>query len=98
PPRSPLFPYTTLFRSRAAASANGLPGRFVRSLWPRIYVHGSDRAGHDRPLVRAAEQSATYGADETDSIHPPAQPDRSHSWAAPRSEEHTSELQSPYDL
>src|SRR6202158_6475537 len=53
PPRSTLFPYTTLFRSRAATRQPGLP----RS-------RGSHRACP----------------------------------AAPRSEEHTSELQSPPDL
>src|SRR6266705_6006854 len=49
PPRSTLFPYTTLFRSRRGPSPSGVP---------------------------------------------PPGPDP----ARPRSEEHTSELQSPYDL
>src|SRR5437867_8531657 len=54
PPRSTLFPYTTLFRSR--------PARFPRS-----------------------------STDPTSSAAPRRVPAR-------RSEEHTSELQSPYDL
>src|SRR5688572_32251200 len=31
PPRSPLFPYTTLFRSRATASGDRKPGSWARS-------------------------------------------------------------------
>src|SRR5207248_8420397 len=53
PPRSTLFPYTTLFRSNEA-----------------ITCLGARTAGGSRP----------------------------HCGAAQRSEEHTSELQSPYDL
>src|SRR5207248_3933837 len=52
PPRSTLFPYTTLFRSRAGAARGG--------------CQGPARHGDARPQSR--------------------------------SEEHTSELQSPYDL
>src|SRR5207248_5412604 len=56
PPRSTLFPYTTLFRSRVRVAATG---------W------SSD------PQLRAAAAIARFSS---------------------RSEEHTSELQSPYDL
>src|SRR5438094_7446621 len=59
PPRSTLFPYTTLFRSALVYGAN------------------MDDLGDHRPGMKAAE---THGV------------------RAPRSEEHTSELQSPYDL
>src|SRR5437867_13100361 len=57
PPRSTLFPYTTLFRSRR--------GR-----------HGARLLGLHHPVVRPAEAVRRRL----------------------RSEEHTSELQSPYDL
>src|SRR6266581_3500941 len=57
PPRSTLFPYTTLFRSRAAGP--GAPGQPTSRLWPQ------------HPLLRGG---------------------------ASRSEEHTSELQSPVHL
>src|SRR5437867_8159334 len=69
PPRSTLFPFTTLFRS--AASARGLrrPADVLEPGSPRS-VRGRDRPRRGR------------GADP-------------HSV---RSEEHTSELQSPYDL
>src|SRR5437867_10651673 len=61
PPRSTLFPYTTLFRSR------GLLARALRL-----------PAGYNRRAVALAQEWRAAGGS--------------------RSEEHTSELQSPYDL
>src|SRR5258708_30320268 len=58
PPRSTLFPYTTLFRSAASSDA----------------AHNRDGAARRRRLL---------------------QPRSRHGARAPRSEEHTSELQSP---
>src|SRR5258708_28041230 len=77
PPRSTLFPYTTLFRSRYLVARNG-PG--VRDL---------DRHGHDaifghRAAGYAQEWRRARGG-----------PDHEH---RDRSEEHTSELQSPDHL
>src|SRR2546426_7606317 len=69
PPRSTLFPYTTLFRSRVAPAARRAPG-------PPGGGHGrSHRAAAGEPGV-------------------PQFPAR----RANRSEEHTSELQSPCNL
>src|SRR5438093_5466161 len=70
PPRSTLFPYTTLFRS---------PDE------PRVVVQRAERR-HDQaaPRERAADERGDHrGADRA---------------AAPRSEEHTSELQSLTNL
>src|SRR5256885_11895977 len=70
PPRSTLFPYTTLFRSRAGR----VPAPLRRRLAPRGAARAAPRGtlGHALPArVRA----------------PPR-----------RSEEHTSELQSPCNL
>src|SRR2546425_4694805 len=68
PPRSTLFPYTTLFRSR-------LDERRARAPAPRRLEGGRPRRVRTpRRLLRAAD--------------PPLEP------AVPRSEEHTSELQS----
>src|SRR5207248_10118758 len=67
PPRSTLFPYTTLFRS---VNARWRPDR----IWP---CPGSRSR-------RAAGRSTC--------------PDAVPPHGIPRSEEHTSELQSPYDL
>src|SRR3712207_7996242 len=76
PPRSTLFPYTTLFRSRA----RGGP-RAGRSLAPR--------RGGGLPGVRRVSR--------TRDGHGPARAGQAHDLAVrrqPRSEEHTSELQS----
>src|SRR5438094_361119 len=64
PPRSTLFPYTTLFRSRGIARAADGECSRVGSLLGSLRVGG--RNGHGRFFRR--------------------------------SEEHTSELQSPYDV
>src|SRR5690348_17970820 len=74
PPRSTLFPYTTLFRSRGAARRR----RVVRALGGRRRAAAAGGAGAradagGQPRARAAAPRA-------------------------RSEEHTSELQSPVHL
>src|SRR5207248_4066824 len=89
PPRSTLFPYTTLFRSavlgrscdRMECMATSPPSR--RS--PRPISRGSDTlsAPAGGPAVGCCSSAPSPGPRP----HPPA-----------RSEEHTSELQSPYDL
>src|SRR5256885_10694429 len=75
PPRSTLFPYTTLFRSRNALTISLAPlseedtARLIGEL-------------RDRPLLAAEEQAALLAR----------------IGGNPRSEEHTSELQSPCNL
>src|SRR5258708_31630223 len=71
PPRSTLFPYTTLFRSRHG------------------HLHG--RLGRDAALVRRA---ATLGHDPADTEARVV----AEGCCSARSEEHTSELQSPDHL
>src|SRR3712207_8993059 len=81
PPRSTLFPYTTLFRSLPAIFHEGNPGEPVELREPGIGV-GDDGlqedpaadAAHAHPVARDAES-----ARKPDGL---------------RSEEHTSELQS----
>src|SRR5438094_2066860 len=68
PPRSTLFPYTTLFRSTRACPT------------------AAARACHVPPRTRPASGSRVRAA-------APGRPTERR-----RSEEHTSELQSPYDL
>src|SRR3712207_7725787 len=80
PPRSTLFPYTTLFRSRPEASATDL-----------------NNLVHTRAFVEAAAPSSAVGFDRRDLGHgrqglPGAV--RQCRRDPPRSEEHTSELQS----
>src|SRR5256885_7909341 len=90
PPRSTLFPYTTLFRSR------------------RLRVRGGDRArGEPRILFQfddAVEEHAALFIDEVESrqrVASRAEVGYGHRAGAGkrvRSEEHTSELQSPCNL
>src|SRR5258708_10929538 len=80
PPRSTLFPYTTLFRSEAAQGRAepdlvGDDGPFVR----RGHAHRATRGPERQPAPR---------------VELPGQLDP---WSR-RSEEHTSELQSPDHL
>src|SRR5258708_30900865 len=73
PPRSTLFPYTTLFRSRA-----GMPfrGAVVRRASRRRKIHGALHGKNEQAPHRAGQRSCERR----------------------RSEEHTSELQSPDHL
>src|SRR5256885_4216183 len=79
PPRSTLFPYTTLFRSRG-----------LRLLWPRTHANFAE----SNP-ASAASRASGCSDHILRTIHLPHRP------RAPpcsRSEEHTSELQSPCNL
>src|SRR5690348_17580942 len=81
PPRSTLFPYTTLFRSRTNSD-------LVLPTKPLGWMHG-DAAGRvlgDR--VRLERRVESLDELDADAIV----------LAVPRSEEHTSELQSPVHL
>src|SRR5258708_29184103 len=80
PPRSTLFPYTTLFRSKAKASA-------------ACIARAETSIAQDHCTPRPAGQSARNCRRVARNAR--AQSDRS---AVPRSEEHTSELQSPDHL
>src|SRR2546426_2620535 len=99
PPRSTLFPYTTLFRSRPARESRGdrravgmdLPcGEFSLAFWSAAAAARAAAAvadPHGRWLGRLAGRRF-------------ADPGRRHSYhdGGGRSEEHTSELQSPCNL
>src|SRR3712207_7666659 len=59
PPRSTLFPYTTLFRSRG----DRLLRRLERALVPRAHADAQQRVagvGHDRPHVGEVERSEEH--------------------------------------
>src|SRR3712207_9104600 len=90
PPRSTLFPYTTLFRSAVAVAgalehldAGALDGLGARLLLRVVVVGAASAAGGER---REEEQ------DEQGAGHP--RQHRGATAAHRRSEEHTSELQS----
>src|SRR5438876_5878890 len=87
PPKSKLFPYTTLFRSRAAGRKRVQAGALEREAGARGEVAPCGRRHLPGPGGSAAR--ATHGAGNAlaDLVQP-----------RPRSEEHTSELQSPVHL
>src|SRR3546814_6533508 len=91
PPRSPrtdtLFPSTTLFRSPFGA-AQALQRHFARGSRPGL----GDRAAPQPTGARHIERRAAIMADTGQA--PGRQPCRKSRRALPRSEEHTSELQS----
>src|SRR5207248_6736259 len=94
PPSPPLFPYTTLFRSRrrSRASASASSGVHADHPLPRSAPIGSHATlGHAR--CQANDKLRTQGAQNLADV--PAYLDLGPDL---RSEEHTSELQSPYDL
>src|SRR2546426_2596079 len=76
PPRSTLFPYTTLFRSRTALVEQARANQISANLWPYL----------SRPL--SGDQAHVQDSVLTENL----------SVLAGRSEEHTSELQSPCNL
>src|SRR5256885_11459481 len=78
PPRSTLFPYTTLFRSRPGArivAAHGGLHRFMHWQHPLLTDSGGFQVYSLKSLRRITEEGVRF-----------------------RSEEHTSELQSPCNL
>src|SRR5690349_23040216 len=82
PPRSTLFPYTTLFRSRktmSVAAAHAAEDT-VNTIRPIVKRRRRPKRSASEPAVRTTEASASVYASTT------------------RSEEHTSELQSRRDL
>src|SRR3712207_8386159 len=87
PPRSTLFPYTTLFRSRGARVLSLCSGVFV--LAAAGLLDGRRATTHWRYLdaLRAAHPGITLGPDVL-------YVDEGDVLTAARSEEHTSELQS----
>src|SRR5258708_13934677 len=77
PPRSTLFPYTTLFRSVARAES------FFHGLAANDFAQDNDREALDQPFDYFQN---VRGEKDSDAL------------AGDRSEEHTSQLQSPDHL
>src|SRR5260370_40444385 len=94
PPRSTLFPYTTLFRSPARARSAPPALRQDKKRWPgaRAYIHRSLRNRAVRWAVYAIADSEAASRDQKEKHQ--AQELRTRL----RSEEHTSELQSHLNL
>src|SRR5207248_9485496 len=85
PPRSTLFPYTTLFRSPRLRQGRGVGAAGAHGA--REAALGAVRAGGAEPDQRPARGDFR-----------PLLPGVAGVLGTARSEEHTSELQSPYDL
>src|SRR3712207_8554195 len=83
PPRSTLFPYTTLFRSVSGPLAASLGAESGRIIW--TVQHPEANGQHPLPRTLLAVASATHFTPEDQ---------RTCRAIQPRSEEHTSELQS----
>src|SRR3712207_8592885 len=86
PPRSTLFPYTTLFRSEGVAEEVGDVGRAVAEL-DRLPVDDGERPA---PLGRAEQ----HVVEPVVGVHDRGRGLVGVEASAERSEEHTSELQS----
>src|SRR3989454_8425541 len=100
PPRSTLFPYTTLFRS-LPPNGHLTPNdrtelRGVRQLQTR----GRRRRGHVAVILdgRPARRGSLLRLDQDHAVRRAAAVDREEGSRGGRSEEHTSELQSPCNL
>src|SRR2546422_4032155 len=90
PPRSTLFPYTTLFRSRR--TTDGVPEPLLpRRLRVRVAERPALPRGAQRPHRRAEALGAAPGLGRDSPLLAGVH-------ARPRSEEHTSELQSRLHL
>src|SRR3712207_9497816 len=90
PPRSTLFPYTTLFRSKCGSCSAEINGRPRLMCLTRMSTFGEDETVTVTPLrtfpvIRDLVTDVSYNYDKAAQI--PAFTPR-------RSEEHTSELQS----
>src|SRR5256885_8586272 len=90
PPRSTLFPYTTLFRSRSRITGARLLGQTALGLGDRT-IGLTELAGG---LRRRPAVVARPGLDGVEQRTDQVDREREHD----RSEEHTSELQSPCNL
>src|SRR5207244_8661961 len=96
-PRSPPFPYTTLFRSQRLARAHGdrldrIAGLLLEQRDEDVEQPGVLRAGRGGQDDRGTLSVGRQRDERADDEH------RQKQGHPPRSEEHTSELQSPDHL
>src|SRR5207248_9421860 len=93
PPRSPLFPYTTLFRSSGPEPIRALPCSVASESIFERGTYGGGNTATGKPCCASSSRRSSACASSASCA-------RSSSTVSSktRSEEHTSELQSPYDL
>src|SRR5206468_10489915 len=92
PPSSPLFPYTTLFRSLLVSYVGALVLVQLRD------IHAVQQVASRSRTVQAAQDVHHGGLAGTRRTHDGYELPRMHFQIHVRSEEHTSELQSRSDL
>src|SRR5690348_17601483 len=92
PPTSTLFPYTTLFRSDSSYDSNDLIPGVKSALSYKNDLYAVPFYGESSMLMYRKDMLAAKG------ITMPDHPTWDQVAAAARSEEHTSELQSPVHL
>src|SRR5207248_4979124 len=90
PPRSTLFPYTTLFRSAVQREPTLHSLRPVAMRKRRVVAAAQRRPDRRARIARGLRCNRLLGCHLAGT--------RNRAAVALRSEEHTSELQSPYDL
>src|SRR5256885_13312705 len=92
PPRSTLFPYTTLFRSLNAPSRAAAWTRGQEMTWDEMMAYAQEQA------VPSDARAADPSAGRSDGQGRLSRREREVLGLVARSEEHTSELQSPCHL
>src|SRR3712207_8486530 len=88
PPRSTLFPYTTLFRSRAKQRQPAAIAAWLETAYPAV----AKRARAARAVIYWGDETGLSNQDQIGRSYAPEGPDPGRQ--PHRSEEHTSELQS----
>src|SRR3989442_14914999 len=90
PPRSTLFPYTTLFRSALGREAGTLPINVPDSTMFASFLRPNDYCQERFPQAHWAGRTVSVRVERLESLYA----DVAAGIERPRSEEHTSELQS----
>src|SRR5256885_11855646 len=89
PPRSTLFPYTTLFRSRTAGGASRSKSKLAKALF-RLAAEAQEQGWSAEDLLRRESARQERQLRRREKVLAATE--------GARSEEHTSELQSPCNL
>src|SRR5205807_2835447 len=92
------FPYTTLFRSGSRGTPVGGPSLLIPARQLVLVEREQDRLAADREVPPLGEALVVLGHQDPARVGVPVEHDPEHVVDLARSEEHTSELQSPCNL